>query len=197
VAAQVTAPATLGADPKSRARVFGAAQGKVNDLIGEPDADAVPDDLNIPALLRELGLNVIPKLPDTRPHIVLIGSLIWQSKDVNWDFHQFIPSDGFFVKPIGAFQLTGQETILTGALTSICYTDKFDGFQRDSFRQQMIAFWGKSITGRGGKVGAIEPFAADCAARLFSNAEDKTPYVINRREDVFLRKAHWVKVDVR
>lgn len=197
VAAQVTTPAGLGPSPKARARVFGEAQGRINDLIGQPDPAALPDDLNIPVLLRELGLNVIPKLPDRDPQTVLLGSLIWESRDINWSFRTNIPSDGFFVKPVGIFGVIGQETILAGSLTSICYTDKIDGFQWEGFRQETIAFWGKSIVGRGGKVGGIQPISDDCAARLFSPAEDKTAYVINRREDLYLRKMHWVHVDVR
>src|SRR5580693_2617568 len=45
--AQATAPANLGPDPKSRARVFGEAEGKINDMINQPDREAVPDSLNI------------------------------------------------------------------------------------------------------------------------------------------------------
>ena len=198
IAAQVTAPDNLGTDPKARARVFGAARGDINDMIEQAAPEAVPDDLNIPVLLREIGLNVIPKLPDKDDlHILLIGSILWQSKDTNWSFREYIPSDGFLVKPVGVFRVTGQESILTGSLTSICYTDKIDGFQWEGFRQQTIEFWGKSIVGRGGKVGGIQPFAADCVARLFSPVEDKTAYVIDRHADVFLRKVHWVNVDVR
>jgi hypothetical protein len=198
IAAQVTAPDNLGTDPKARARVFGAARGSINDLLEQAARDAVPDDLNIPVLLRELGLNVIPQLPDKDDlHILLIGSILWQSKDANWSFREYVPSDGFLVQPVGIFRVSGQESLLAGSITSICYTDKIDGFQWEGFRQQTIDFWGKSIVGRGGKVGGIQPLAADCVARLFSPVEDKTPYVIDRHADVFLRKAHWVKVDVR
>jgi hypothetical protein len=195
--AQATTPANLGSDPKARARVFGEAQGRINDVLGQPDPAALPDNLNIPILLRELGLNVIPKLPDHVAQIILLGSLIWESRDTNWSFRDLLPSDGFLVKPVGTFGITGQETILTGSLISICYTDAIDGFQWEGFRQSTIAFWGKSIVGRGGKVGGMQPMDNACVARLFSPAEDKTAYVINRKEDLFLHKMHWVKVDVR
>jgi hypothetical protein len=195
--AQPTAPADLGPDPKARARVFGAAQGRINDVIEQPDPAALPDNLNIPVLLRELGVNVLPKLPDHAPQIILLGSLIWESKDANWSFRDALPSDGFLVKPVGVFGITGQETILAGSLVSICYTDAIDGFLWEGFRQSTIAFWGKSIVGRGGKVGGIQPMDDACAARLFSPAEDKTAYVINRKEAVYLRKMHWIKIDVR
>jgi hypothetical protein len=197
IIARVTAQADLGSDPKSRARVFGEAEGRINDLIDEPDKSAVPDDIDIPVLLRELGRNVLPALPDKDVHVLLIGSVIWQGKDADWTFRQYVPSDGFLVKPIGNFNVIGQETILSGSLTSICYTDKVDSFAWEGFRRGILAFWGKSITGRGGKVGSLQPFAPDCAARLFSPVEDKTPYVINRRENVFLHKMHWVNIDVR
>jgi hypothetical protein len=197
IIARVTAPANLGGDAKARARVFGEAEGKINDLIDEPDKTAALDDLDIPVLLRELGRNVLPELPDKDVHILLIGSVIWQSKDTNWTFREYVPSDGFLVKPVGDFGVTGQETILSGSLTSICYTNKIGSFAWEGFRREILAFWGKSIAGHGGKVGGLQPFAPDCAARLFSAVEDKTPYVINRGEDVFLRKMHWKTVDVR
>jgi hypothetical protein len=197
IIAQVIAPQNLGTDAKARARVFGEAEGAVNDVIDEPDKSAKADDLNIPVLLRELGLNVIPKLPDHDPHVVLIGSTIWSDKDTNWSFKEFIPSDGFLTNRVGVFNVLGQETILNGALISICYTDKIDGFAWEGFRRETLNFWGKSLTGRGGKVGGFQPYAPDCAARLFSTLEDKTAYTIDHRQPVFLRKMHWVNVDVR
>jgi hypothetical protein len=194
---QITVPATIGTDAKARAREFGELEGKINDVIEEPDKSAAADDINIPVLLREIGLNVLPKLSDHDVHTLLIGSVIWADKGTNWSFRENLPSDGFLVKPIGVFAVTGQETSLAGSLTSICYTDKITGFAWEGFRQETLNFWAKSIVGRGGKVGGLQPIAADCPARLFSMQEDKTPYTINRGEAVFLRKMHWVNVDVR
>jgi hypothetical protein len=198
VPVQVTLPANLGPTPKARARVLGEAEGRINDMIDQPDPKVLPDNLHIPVLLREIGLNVLPNLPDRDPQVVLLGSLIWEDpKEGDWTFREFVPSDGFLVEPIGSFGVTGQESILAGSLISICYTDKVDGFQWEGFRQMTINFWGKSIAGRGGKVGSIEPIAEDCVGRLFSRAADKTPYVINRKEKAFLNTVHWVQVPVR
>jgi hypothetical protein len=193
-----TAPDDLAADDAyARARVFGELEGRINDIIDEADKTAAENDLDIPVALREVGLNLLPKLPDKEPHILLLGSVIWASRDANWSFRETLPSDGFFLKPIGSFNVLGQETILSGALVSICYTDKIDGFTSEGFRRETLNYWGKSIVGRGGHVGGFQPFAPDCAARLFSSVEDQTPYVIDRHAGVYLMKRHWVYVPVR
>ena len=199
--AQFIVPDDIPATPKARARFFGPYQGKINEAIGEPDTTSLQDNLNIPTLLRELGTNIFPKLAERdNIHVVILGSIMWESPKNSkgtWTFRDYIPSDGFLTKPIGVFNILGQEKMLAGSLVSVCYTDKINDFQREGFRRETINFWGKSVVGRGGKVGSFQPADDDCATRLFSKTEDPTPYVIDRNADVYLMQAHWVTVQVK
>jgi hypothetical protein len=199
VVAEMMTP-DLPVAPKGRARALAPLLGKINQFLGEPADEASANNLNIPATLRELGTNVIPKLKDKDIHIMMVGSIVWFSpKETNdtWSFKDKLPSDGFFTRNAGSFGIGAQETILAGTLVSICFSDKIDDFPREGFRRAIMEFWGKSIVGRGGKVGAIVPYSSACTDRLFASDEDPTPYVIDRNEDLFLRTPKWITVPVR
>jgi hypothetical protein len=201
MAVDFTFPRDLSAEPKPRARQLSTAQGAVNDAVSQESDGWIVDSLNIPALLRELGTNVLPKLKDKDVHVILVGSIVWQSPKETmggtWSFKDKLPSDGFLTRNVGTFGIVGQENILAGALVSICSSDNIGEFPRESFRLAIVQFWGKSIVGRGGKVGAIIPYSAACVDRLFASDEDPTHYVIDPNEDVFLRTPKWILVPVR
>jgi hypothetical protein len=181
-------PYDLGDSDSDRDDALGDLFMPINRFVVKGDATAPVDQLFIPETLREIGLNVMSKLPDHKANVVLIGSAIWEKPDdANWSFRSRVPSDSFLCERGGEFGLVGQESILTGARVSLLYTDDTEkGFEWESSRQLIIAFWGKSIVGRGGHVGAIKPFDADGFDRLMSSVEDPTPYAINPKEKRFL-----------
>ena len=192
-------PGDLGDSERERDDALGDLFLPINRFIAVNDTTVPLNGLNIPETLRELGINILPKFPEHRANIVLIGSMIWDNPKaaVNWSFHNHIPSDAFLADHGGAFGIGGQETILSGALISLLYTDKLEDFQWEGSRKLMIAFWGKSIVGRGGSIGAIKPFDADSFDRLTSHVVDTTPYPINFKDDRYLIKPGFVVVQER
>jgi hypothetical protein len=192
-------PADLGESERERDEALGDLFLPINRFIAQNDAASPLNNLNIPETLRELGINILPKFPDRRANIVMIGSMIWDNPKtaVNWSFRNRIPSDAFLADHGSAFGLGGQETILSGALVSLLYTDRSGDFEWEGFRKLTIAFWGKSILGRGGRIGAIKPFDADSFARLTSSVEDTTPYPINLKDDRYLIKPGMIVVPER
>ncbi|NOG70474.1 hypothetical protein [Roseicella sp. DB1501] len=191
-------PETIGTGKRDRIKALGPAAGQISEFISGVDAGVKADDINIPAALRDLGSTVLPTMPGGKANVLFIGSLIWENEnDGNFNTRNFIPSDGFLMDAGGPFGVVGQEKVLSGALVSFCYTDAVKSFASERFRQKLVSFWGKSVVGRGGKVGAIEAYGSGCAARLASDAVDATPYAINRSEKLFLTSKQWTPVEVK
>ncbi|MBN8929686.1 MAG: hypothetical protein J0H19_24075 [Rhodospirillales bacterium] len=190
-------PDHIGTGRRDRIRALGPAAGQIMDFITGTAPDAKPDNLNIPATLREIGATIMPEVKEAK--ILLIGSLFYDDpRNANFTTKEFLPSDGFLTQNVrGGFSVIGQEALLKGALVSICYTDPGSAFQTEAFRQSTVEFWGKSIVGRGGKVGSIQEYSRACAARLRSDVVDPAEYKIDYTAKLFLMKQHWVKVDVR
>jgi hypothetical protein len=112
--------------------------------------------------------------------VIVFGSLNWENKkDATWAFKDHLVMDGFLNDRGGPFGVVGEESILRGALVSILFTDTPDAFITTGGAKWVQNFWGKSIKGRGGRVGAIEPYNAGSYQRLFASLEDPTPYIID------------------
>lgn len=196
--ATINVPANLGDGKKARARAFGADYGAINAFLAGTDSKSATDNLNIPRLLREIGFDILPAMRDHKAQVLLVGSIIWENaQDGDFTFRDMTPSDGFLTTPGDTFSVIGQETALSGALVSICFTDKLSDFQWDGFRDQIVNFWGKSIVGRGGAVGSIQPAAGNCLDRLLDATPSTQSFVIDRTERLFLRKVHLTPVEVQ
>jgi hypothetical protein len=151
----------------------------ITRFLGVNDNSVPVDNCNIPATLRTMK-NVLALFPDRKANVVIFGSLNWENKkDAKWTFKDVFVLDGFLNQQGGAFGVVGEEDILRGALVSILFTDAPDAFLSTGGEQWVQKFWGKSIKGRGGRVGAIEAYDAGSYQRFFSTVEDTTPYVID------------------
>lgn len=197
IVATLNMPDQIGTGKRARIKALGPAAGQIMDFITGADADAVADGLNIPSTLREIGATILPTVKDAK--VLLVGSAFYEDRrNADFSTRDFVPSDGFLLeKTRGVFSVAGQENTLKGALVSICYTDPSSAFVSEQFRQMTVDFWGKSIVGRGGKVGSIQQYSSACAERLRSDVVDPAQYKINHKEKLYLIKQHWRKVEVR
>ncbi len=191
-------PAQGFASKKAKARALGPVFQKIYAFTSADDRSAEADNLNIPPLLHEIGDNILPAVDGRRAQILLLGSLIWSSpQDASFTFRDGIPSDGILTGSSGPFSIQGRSGALTGALVSVCYTDPPSAFQADDFKTLAQTFWGKMISGQGGKVGAMEPVSSDCAGRLFSPEASVQSYRIDPNDTAALITIHWQTVPVR
>ena len=191
-------PAQGFASKKAKARTLGPVFQEIYAFTSAIDRSVEADNLNIPPLLRDIGDNVLPGVNGHRAQILLLGSLIWSSpQDASFTFRDGIPSDGFLTESSGPFSIQGRGGALTGALVSVCYTAPPSAFQADDFKTLAETFWGKMISGQGGKVGAMEPVSSDCAGRLFSPEASAQTYRIDPNDTAALMTIHWQTVPVR
>jgi hypothetical protein len=151
----------------------------VSRFIAVNDSSVSVDNCNIPATLRAMKSN-LPWFPDRKANVIIFGSLNWENrKDATWAFKDHLVMDGFLNERGGPFGVVSEENILNGALVSILFTDAPDAFITSGGEKWVQNFWGKSIKGRGGRVGAIEPYNAGSYPRLFATLEDITIYSID------------------
>lgn len=180
VVKEIVMPADIGEADRDRDDALLDLFAPINRFLAINDPTAPADDLNIPMTLRAIGLAVLPRFPAKQANVVLIGSMNWENeRDATWSFKSHLVLDGFLNQKGGPFGVIGEEHVLDGARVSILFTDKPEAFKTTGSQKHVIAFWGKSIRGRGGRVGSIEPYAPDAYTRLFATAEDPTPYEID------------------
>ena len=194
VVATVVMPDVIGTGKRDRIKVLGSAGGAIAEFIGNADPGAQVNDLNIPATLREIGKTVLPSLHSA--NVMMIGSAFWKNDhDATFSSSDSLLSDGWLLDAGGPFSIVGEERSLSGAIVSMCITDPPEAFVSSRFRQSALAFWSKSIQGRGGKVGAIQEMGSSCLARLESNDVDSTVYKIDRTEKLYITRRHWHPVE--
>jgi hypothetical protein len=198
VMATFTVPGNLGDTENERDDALLDLFAPLNAFVSRTDSTVPVDNVHMPALLREIGRNILPTFTGHAANVVIIGSMQWEEKEeADWSFHDHMPSDFFLSQSGGSFGLAGEETILNGARVSILYSDKPDAFAWEGFRQMALAWWRKSIRGRGGAVGEIAPYGQGSYPRFFATTEDATPAPIDTAAKMVLYAPGMVTVPVK
>lgn len=137
-----------------------------------PNAGAPPDNLMIPAVLDEIGRNVIPSLPEKRADVLLIGSLIYFDKrDRRWSMtERFYPSDGLLhtSRIEVPFGIAGEQARLAGATLHFCSPDSQNEYVTPEHEERVRRFWSLWTTGQSGRIGTFTSDLATCFQRFLA-----------------------------
>jgi hypothetical protein len=132
---------------------------------GEP-----PGNLMIPALLDELGRNVMSSLPERRAEVLLIGSPIYFDKrDGRWAMtDRFYPSDALLrtKRTESPFGTIGTEKLLSGMTLHFCWPNGQAEFVSVEHEERVKRWWSLWTTAQGGKVGTFTTDISVCARRF-------------------------------
>jgi hypothetical protein len=187
----LTLLATIGipTDPKinaARARPMLAAQfAPVKEYLsklpertnGEP-----PGNVTLPAVLDEVGRNIIPSLPEKRADVLLIGTMIYYDRrDARWPMtERFYPSDGLLKSsptevPYG---IAGAQSRLAGATLHVCWPNASAEFASAEHEQLVRRFWTLWTVGQSGRIGTITSDVPTCWRRfLAGETSGQTAYI--------------------
>jgi len=148
-------------------------------LAGEP-----PGQLMLPALVQELGANVLSSLAGD-VDLLLIGSLLhWDRKDVRASIgDRYYPSDGVLRAPRAEspFSIVGADVRLKGATVHLCAVHAATDFESAEYRERLVRFWTVWLTGQGARVGTVSGDLGTCWRRFDAGeAKGQPVYQLSR-----------------
>lgn len=136
--------------------------------------------LMIPAVLDEIGRNIIPSLPEKKADVLMLGSLLYfDSRDGRWAMRdRRYPSDGLLRlrSTDTPFGIAGKETRLAGATIHYCSPDGPKEYATAEYGQKVRRFWTIWTVGQSGKVGTFsDGDLATCFDRFSNSRTDGQP----------------------
>jgi hypothetical protein len=153
--------ATLAAQFKPVRDYLAAAKGAESQPVGN---------LMIPAVIDEIGRNLLPGLPERNADIVFIGSLIYadprDGRTAMTD--RYVPSDGTLraSRAEWIFSTVGAEERLSGVTVHVCAPKAATEFDSDAHEERVKRFWSLYVTAQGGRVGTYSHDLATCFRRF-------------------------------
>jgi hypothetical protein len=175
----------------NNARINAALAGQfkpVKDYLAAlPAASASepPGNLMIPALIDELGRNLIAGLPEKKADILLIGSLLhWDRRDGRSAMSdRYVPSDSTLRAPRAdwPFSIVGAQVRLAGITVHFCSPNGATEFESAEHAERVRRFWTLWTTGQAGRVGTFSNDLATCFRRFNAgDASGQTVYQPSR-----------------
>jgi len=134
---------------------------------GEP-----PGNLMLPALLDEIGRNVISSLPEKRADVLLIGGLIYfDRRDMRWSMQErYYPADSLLRASSTEvpFGIAGAQNRLAGTTIHFCTPNGEAEFSTPEHEARVRRFWSLFVAGMSGRVGTFSYSLATCFQRFLA-----------------------------
>ena len=124
----------------------------------------------------EFLLNLMQAFPGTKPRILIVGSPIYSDKGGKYDMSKGWLSDGYLnaSSSDSIFSVSGKSNLLAGSKVYFCYLsdDFFDPTNdKEKHKSKIVSFWGKYVSGLGGKLVIFQPNLKDVLP-LWSSCSD-------------------------
>ena len=138
-----------------------------------------PEDDGQPVKVPQFLNNLMQRFPDASPRILIVGSPIFADSNKKYDMSKGWLSDGFFnASPAESlFSVAGKRSFLNGAKVYYCYLSDEEYFDattdKEVHRDKIQTFWGKYVSGLGGKLVAFLPNIRDVFPLWDKNADSQ------------------------
>lgn len=136
------------------------------DRLPKLSAGDPPSSLMVPDVVDEIARNIIPRLPDKRADILLIGSLNHvDRRDQRWSMvDRFYPSDGLLslARSETPFGLANAKTRLGGSTVTYCYPGTESEFVTSEHEEQVRRFWSLWTVGQSARGATFSRDLATC-----------------------------------